>query len=294
MNPQINLLHLKYFCDAVIQGSISEAAKINYVSQSAVSQAITKLETCFGVKVLVHMRQKFQLTEEGVIVFEQARHIFKAVQNIHDKVKAEKDIISGTLKFASTHSLGMSFLASYYQKMRQYFSKIDMQFQLGNLNFIRTALNREEIDFAIVVYDQTFAQFNHLLLRRGFFNLYIDKEATHSIVEEGILVDKLSGMYVNETIAYFTELKNTHLKIQTELSGWDVVARFIEMNIGVGLLPDYILDNNRYPTLKIYPTNLPPFEYQICAIYNKGKKLSKAALAYLEYFKLEENVCANS
>ena len=50
MNPAINLIHLKFFCDAVVYESITEAAKMNYISQSAVSQAITKLESIFGVR----------------------------------------------------------------------------------------------------------------------------------------------------------------------------------------------------------------------------------------------------
>jgi LysR family transcriptional regulator, carnitine catabolism transcriptional activator len=48
MNPLINLMHLKFFCDAVTFSSISEAAKRNYVTQSAVSQAIAKLEQILG------------------------------------------------------------------------------------------------------------------------------------------------------------------------------------------------------------------------------------------------------
>ena len=123
MKPSINLLHLRFFCDAVSCGSISEAAKNNYVTQSAVSQAIAKLEISLGIALLVHTRQKFQVTEEGKIVFEQARYIFKAVQNIHDSIKQNKETITGSLKFVSTNSLGMSFIADIYKKMRVEFPR---------------------------------------------------------------------------------------------------------------------------------------------------------------------------
>lgn len=283
MNSQINLLHLKYFCDAMIYQSISEAAKANYVTQSAISQAIMKLEMSLGMQVIVHTRQKLQITEEGKVVLEQARHIFKAVQDFHDKINQSKETISGTLKFVSTHSLGMSFIASSYKRMQTHFPQVKMCYRLGNLNFIRNALRQGDAQFAIVVYDQGFSQFSKQLLKRGSFYLYQSIEAPHHQIENGILVDDFNGMWIEQLLEHFNQ-SDSPLKIQTELAGWEVVARFTEMNMGIGFFPDYIMANNRYPTIKIYPMHLPHFEYEICAIYNKNEKLSRATSAFLDQF----------
>ena len=43
--PPINLIYLKYFCDAVRLKSISQAAKANFVTQSAVSPSNHKTRT---------------------------------------------------------------------------------------------------------------------------------------------------------------------------------------------------------------------------------------------------------
>lgn len=287
MNPQINLLHLKYFCDAVIYASISEAAKMNYVTQSAVSQAIAKLEICLGVPILVHTRQKFQVTDEGQIVFEQARHIFKAVQNIYDRINQNREVVTGSLKFVSTNSLGMSFIAHLYKEMQVNYPSIQMSYRLGGLNFIRNALRQGDAEFAIVVYDQNFAQFNKHLLKKGRFHLYHHIEAPHHLIENGILVDDFKGMFVEDLCTSFAQSHDFPLKIQVELAGWEIVARFTEMNIGIGFFPDYIMNNNRYSILKIYPMSIPFFEYEICAIYNKGEKLSRAACTFLDQFLLD-------
>ena len=196
MNPLINLLHLKFFCDAVTYNSISESAKMNFVTQSAVSQAISKLEIVLGTQIVVHSRQKFQVTEAGNIVYEQARQIFKSVQDTYDKINENKNTISGLVKFVSTNSLGMSFLAQYFIKMRDTLPQVDWNFRLGGLNFIRNALRQGEAEFAIVVSDHNFEQFTSHPLKSGQFNLYQHKEAPHHQIENGIFVDHYESMYV--------------------------------------------------------------------------------------------------
>ena len=287
MKPKINLLHLKYFCDALVCDSISEAAKMNFVTLSAVSQGIAKLEITLGVSLLNHSRQKFEITEEGRIVFDQSVHIFKAVDDIYDKINQNKECITGSLKFVSTNSLGMSFIGPSYRKMKENFPHIDIGYQLGHLNFIRNTVRQGNAEFAIVVYDQDFSLFNKKLLRKGSFHLYQSVHAPLALIEKGILIDHAEGMHVDVLRNHYAESGRGPIKIQAELAGWEVVARFTEMNIGIGFFPDYILENNRYPTLKSYPVELPPVGYEICAIYNKGTKLSRVASAFLNQFSLD-------
>ena len=286
MNSLINLLHLKFFCDAVVYKSVSEAAKMNFVTQSAVSQAIAKLEKVLGTQVVIHTRQKFQVTEEGKIVFEQARHIFKTIQQTYDKLNQNKETVTGTLKFVSTNSLGMSFIASSYNKMKISFPHVNLSFRLGNLNYIRNALRQGEAEFGIVVYDQNFSQFNKHPLKKGQFRLYQNAEAPLHLIENEILVDYFEGMNVQELRDYFVQTNRSELKLQTELAGWEVVARFTEMNIGIGFFPDYVIENGHYPTIKPHPLQIPSFEYEICAIFNKGEQLSRAACAFIDQFAL--------
>lgn len=288
MKPLINLSHLKFFCDAVGYNSVSEAAKINYVSQSAVSQAITKLEMIIGVNLVVHSRQKFQITDEGKILYEQARHIFKAVDTIYEKINQNKEAVTGSVKFATTTSLGMSYIAPLFNNFRKNLPHVDVSFQSGGLSFIRNSLRRGETEFAIVVYDHNFSQFSKHPIKKGLLNLYQHVDAPHHHVENGILVDFFEGTNVNDLLDHFAQKNRSQIKVQAELSSWEIVARFTEMNIGVGFFPDYLVSGNRYPHLKVHPMKIPTFEYEICVIHNKGEKLSRAACAFLDQFSASE------
>lgn len=279
----MNILHLKFFCDAVVYNSVSEAAKMNFVTQSAVSQGISKLESTLCKKLLMHARQKFQLTDEGKIVFEEARNVFKSIDNIYEKIGQTEDTITGELKFSTTKSLGMSFIAPCYRKMKSYLPQVQMCVRLGGLNYIRNSIKQGEVEFGVVVYDQDFNQFSKHPIKKGIFNLYqsINTQKTN----EDVLVNYYKGSYVEELRNYITQHSN--LKINVELAGWEVIARFTELDIGIGFFPNYIMENNRYPNIEIHPLKLPLFEYEICIIYNKGERLSRAARVFIEQFSLD-------
>ena len=67
--------HLKYFVDAATALSVSEAARVNRVSSSAISQAIRSLESHFEMSLLDHAKKRFILTPEG-------RHLLKGATNL--------------------------------------------------------------------------------------------------------------------------------------------------------------------------------------------------------------------
>lgn len=286
MNSFLNLAHLKFFCDTVTYNSLSEAAKMNFITQSAVSQAINKLENVFGVPLLIHNKQKLVLTEHGKVVFDQALEIFKAVKETFNKVDQIKDEVSGVLKFVTTKSLGMSFFAPTYKKIKNNLPQVDLKIDMGGKSYIRNALKREDVEFAVVVYNHNFSQFAKHTIKKGRFNLYHSKEIPPDLINQGIFIDEDEGMYIQELRDHISD--NNFTLNTKSIAGWELVAHFTNLGIGVGFFPDYIASETRFPNLKLHPMQLPLFEYEIAAIYNKSSQLSRSAYAFLEQFSLEQ------
>ncbi len=133
MNPMINLSHLQFFCDAVAYGSISEAAKKNFVTQSAISQAIKKLETIFQTKLIFQNRHKLQLTDEGQILYSHSSKIFMAMKDTFEEIHRCQNKLGGFFKFIMTKSLSMSFFAPLYRTLRNDLPDITFKFRMGGL-----------------------------------------------------------------------------------------------------------------------------------------------------------------
>ena len=67
MEPQLpNIRHLRAFAEVARQGSISQAAEIVFLSQPAITHAISKLETALNTKLFTRLHKGMSLTDTGV------------------------------------------------------------------------------------------------------------------------------------------------------------------------------------------------------------------------------------
>lgn len=106
-----------------------------------------------------------------------------------------------------------------------------------------------------------------------------------TFVTDEIFIEQEDGLYISQLKDFF--LRNNYSFQTKAISGWELVANFANLGIGVGFFPDYLASDTRLPNLTLHPIKLPPFEYEIAAIYNKTTKLSRAANAVIEQFILE-------
>ena len=77
----MELRHLKYFSTAAEQGSFSRAARVLYVSQSAISEQIGDLEREIGVTLFHRDGRSTVLTAAGEVFLAEARAVLAAAQH---------------------------------------------------------------------------------------------------------------------------------------------------------------------------------------------------------------------
>ena len=77
-----NLMPLKYFVDIVQTKGFMSAARRNYVSETAVSSAIKKLENELGQKLLNRNGVVLSVTPVGELFYKRAVNILKSYNEI--------------------------------------------------------------------------------------------------------------------------------------------------------------------------------------------------------------------
>ena len=82
-----NLSQYKIFYEVAKAGNISKAAKELYISQPAISKAISKLEDSLGLSLFTRSSRGVQLTSEGEILFEHTREAFDALDRGEQELK---------------------------------------------------------------------------------------------------------------------------------------------------------------------------------------------------------------
>lgn len=277
MHPGLNLNNLKYFYDAVETKSISEAARRNFVTQSAVSQGIQKLEKALSLILITHQRNYFKLTPEGENIYSLTQQIFRTVKSMYDVSHELQGVVSGQINIACTQSIAMNLIAPLLQKAKLQFPQMSVNLKIGKMENISLMLKRGVMDVGIVVESELCEQFEKQVIQNGFFHLYAKKGIKQKI-DEGIYVDHATGLYVNKLQESYRKHQEKELKILQELDSWQVLAKCAENGIGHCFLPDFIVSSD---TLKPCQ-NFMPIPYTIVAIYPKGVQLTRASKAFLQ------------
>lgn len=85
MENNLNLYHIFY--TVAKNKNISLAAKELYISQPAISKAISKLENNLETTLFIRSSRGVTLTEEGAILYEQVRNAFTSINNGEEQLR---------------------------------------------------------------------------------------------------------------------------------------------------------------------------------------------------------------
>ena len=77
---------LKMFCDLADTGSFTKAARLNSVSQSAVSQQISGLERHFKCLLVERSKRAFRLTREGQVLYDHSQQVLSDYQALRSQL----------------------------------------------------------------------------------------------------------------------------------------------------------------------------------------------------------------
>lgn len=279
-----NLMYLKYFYDTARTGSISKAAQENYVSQSAVSQAIRKLEQQTKKALITHTRGRTQLSSEGHLLYESCQRIFGELSRLQDRLASPDAELSGPMRMACSHSVALALLPRAIQIFLKQAPTSKPQIYFGHSHRAMDWVRRAVVDVAIVWDNEDLSEFSATHLYSGQFHLYrhpqlnIDEKTLYLTAEDRPEQRKLHAAFYRKYRA--------KIPVCMEISSWEVIAELTAQQVGIGFLPDFI---QKFSTskhhLSIVEYNLEPITYQLFGISRVDEPLSRAHHAFLNALK---------
>lgn len=293
----LNLANLKYFCDAIRLGGLSAAAKANFVTQSAISQAISKLEKSLGVTLLAHHPNRLRPTSQGLSVFNDAIVLLKHIGQFQQNSSQNESPHMGDLEFACTHSFSLAVIPSYLKRFREEHPDVKVNFCLGQNDTIVQLVKNGTVDFGILpleicrnqqcqLYENDLAKFEKKTIYSGCFEFYASSKIQRA--ELNNLGFILTPSHNKEMIllreAYFKKY-GRELTAVLEVGSWEIIANLVAEGMGIGYLPDYIA-MRRQDVLQSCNLGIERQEYRISAISPQGMKLRKSSNIFLSYFDL--------
>src|SRR5579871_6420049 len=115
----LNLVRLRVLAEVAQRGSFSAAAQALDYTQSAVSQAVARLEAETGATLVVRDRRGVRPTAAGAALLEHSELIFAQVQATEDDLAAVLGIRGGRLRVASFPSAGAALMPEAVANFRR-------------------------------------------------------------------------------------------------------------------------------------------------------------------------------
>lgn len=271
-----NTTFLRYFWSAGQSKSISKAAKENFVTQSAISQAISKLEISLQKQLITHEKNRFQLTSDGIILLGKCRELFSVLTDIEEAFQETEGVYKGKLTFACTHSFALSLLPTYLVKLSSAYPEIEPILRFGHTGTIVELVKKGDVDFGIVLDNEDFSLFHCKEIFQGRHQLYRAKKLEKYALNTFIMSEERKEVSL---LKKHLQKQGKIMKRCMEVSSWEVIASLTEQGIGLGFLPDYIVKKK---SLIPYEAHLPPIAYKILAIFPKNRPLPRNAKMFID------------
>jgi len=278
----INLTNIKYFCDAVRLGSVSNAARANFVTQSAISQGIAKLGASLGLKLHAHHPNLFRTTPEGDLVFQKALLLLQSARELKDSISGEK--ISGHLEFASTYSFALAVLPEYLKKFRALHPHIPVNFTLEKTEAIKQKLKMGAIDFGIIPDETDLAGFETRQISCGRFGLWASKKLSPKERKKlGFIIAEPDCRDTQFFVDAYQKKFGRAAPVTLRVGSWEMIANLAREGLGIGYFPDYIAKKLRASLVEI-DLGIAFFPYRFLAIFPKGMTRRPSSEEFLSYF----------
>lgn len=130
---EVTLKQLRYLVVVAQTGSLAAAAEELFVSQTAVSLALTQLEAALGAPLAIRRKSKGSvLTPAGETVAARARRILKETAELSSAVGELQDDLSGTLRVGCYRAYSSRIVPEMIQYFAEKHPNVDIAFDEGS------------------------------------------------------------------------------------------------------------------------------------------------------------------
>ena len=238
-----NLSQYKIFYEVAKAGNISKAAKELYISQPAISKAISKLEDSLGLSLFTRSSRGVQLTSEGEILFEHTREAFDALDRGEQELKRIQEFDIGHLRIGVSNTLCKYILLPYLKTFIDQYPhmKVTIESQATAQTLVR--LEQQKIDLGLVAEpsvrrDLAFIpvmdiQDTFVTTPNYLENLYLREGQDTSLFETGnIMLLDTSNMTRHHVDEYMAE-NNIFPHQILEVTTMDLLIEFAKIGLGI-------------------------------------------------------------
>lgn len=281
----MHIENFKIFSDLVESESFSRAAKLNGITQSAVSQQLRAMEKHFSILIVDRSQKQFRLTREGQKLYESAKEMLYLYDKLNSELQEMKKVISGTIHISTVYSIGLHELPPYVKVFLAKFPEVNIRVEYRRANMVYEDILTNSIDLGLVAYPQKHKQLEVLPFHDDILVLVVSPEhplaQRNSIDIQDVAGQKFIGFEPDIPTRKATDIIFKEANIEAEpvmeFDNVETVKRAVEINAGIAILPQTtVIREQAQGLLKVLKFNNQTYKRPLALIHRKGRVLTPA------------------
>jgi LysR family transcriptional regulator, transcriptional activator of the cysJI operon len=147
--------NLRLVRDVCNQKSISRAARLNGLSQSAASQQIQEMEKELGVTLFDRHTRPLTITTGGRLFLEYCRDVLRRREELDAALDKLNNAVSGSVRLAAIYSVGLSEMAAIEQRFAARFPEAELQVRYLRPERVYQAVVEDDADLGLMSYAES-------------------------------------------------------------------------------------------------------------------------------------------
>src|SRR5208283_1668622 len=292
----MQIQNLKIFADLVETKSFSKAAKLNNITQSAVSQQARAMERHFKTLLVDRSQKQFQLTREGQRVYESSKEVLHAYEMLLSELQEMKKVVSGTIRISTIYSIGLHELPPYIKKFLHDYPSVNVRVEYRRSNLVYEDVLHNSVDFGLVAFPSKVSQIDMVPFRED--HLVVVCHPQHAFAKRGeIAVAELAGQKfigfdpdIPTRKAVDQIFRENHLQIEPvmEFDNIETVKRAVEIDHGIAIVPQAtVVQEAKQGTLAVLRFKGREYTRPLAILHRKGRVLTPAMRKFIEILSLD-------
>ena len=284
----MELRQLEYFQMASRLKNITRAAERLNVSQPNITVAIKKLETELGIKLFDRSQKQLSLTPEGNIFLNRIELALRSIQDAVLEVNDYKQLQKGTIKIGIPSMIGAYLFPKIFSSFQQLYPHLDIYLYEEGSMTIREQLERDDLDFGIVIISDASASLQLLPMSRNQIVACIpekhplarkDSISINDVAKADLIMLK-EGSFLRQLVLSKIKRANIMPEIVLESNQIETVKGLIASNVGIAFLLDFIVKGA--PGIRAVPFD-DPLYVDLGLAWKKDRYISNAAQSFIDF-----------
>jgi len=283
--------NFKIFVDLVETKSFSKAARLNGITQSAVSQQARAMEKHFANLLIDHSRKQFQLTREGNRVYQTAKEILHVYEKLMSELMEMKKVISGTIRISTIYSIGLHELPPFIKSFLTDYPSVNVRVEYRRSNLVYEDILHNSVDFGLVAFPVKTRQIEMIPFRED--RLVAICHPDHPLASQTSVNVETLGDYkfisfdpdipTRKAVDQIFRENNIETEPVMEFDNIETVKRAVEIDAGIAIAPQAtVAQEVKQGTLASVTLNGTGFNRPLAILHRKGRVLTPAMKKFIK------------